>query len=166
MSLNEQFAFLSPVQFVKVNQSNLEEAAEWCGGKVFETESRRKPGTMEKYVWVPTPENAKIGMAFPGMYITKRCVVTNTGELKVTWAVFARAYFDKNYFTTPAEAVDNTWAKKDPKVKPEATHQPPAQAPTIVFNVTGDVTKETSEQLAKGVEQALASIPRDASLNG
>src|SRR6478736_3170935 len=79
--MHKQFYFLSPVEVVKVTSQNLEEVAEWCGGSVQETESRRVPGRMDKYVLVPTPKDTNISWAFPGMFITKRLVVTVKDEL-------------------------------------------------------------------------------------
>lgn len=121
----KQFYFLSPVEVVKVTAQNLEEAAAWCGGKVAQTESRRRPGTMDSYVWVPTPKAAEkgggISWAFPGMYITKRLVITMKDEVRVTYAVFRKDYFEKNYFDTPLAAVDATWEKAAKKQKKEPT---------------------------------------------
>lgn len=115
-----QFYFLSPVEVVKVTVANLEQVADWCGGKIAETESRRVKGRMDKYVWVPTPKGSTISWAFPGMYITKRLVVTTKGELKATWSVFRRDYFEKNYFNEPIAAVDATWEReaKEKKERP------------------------------------------------
>ena len=110
--MNKQFYFLSPVEVVKVTSQNLEEVAEWCGGSVQETESRRVPGRMDKYVLVPTPKDTNISWAFPGMFITKRLVVTVKDELRETYAVFRRDYFEKNYFDTPKDATDKTWERQ------------------------------------------------------
>ena len=110
--MNKQFYFLSPVEVVKVSSQNLEEVAEWCGGSVQETESRRVPGRMDKYVLVPTPKDTNISWAFPGMFITKRLVVTVKDELRGTFAVFRRDYFEKNYFDTPKDAADKTWERE------------------------------------------------------
>lgn len=110
--MNKQFFFLSPVEVVKVTSQNLDEVAEWCGGSVQETESRRVQGRMDKYVLVPTPKDTNISWAFPGMFITKRLVVTVKDELRETYAVFRRDYFDKNYFDTPKEATDKTWERQ------------------------------------------------------
>lgn len=109
--MQSQFYFLSPVEAVKVTDKNLEEVATWCGGKVIEIESRRKPGTMEKYVWVPTPSEQSMSDASPGTYVTKRMTITAAGELRIAWAVFRNSYFVKNYFDTPNEAVDATWER-------------------------------------------------------
>lgn len=160
MSLNEQFAFLSPVQFVKVSPQNLQEVAEWCGGKVAKIESRRQKGKMEDYVWVPTPEGTKTSSAFPGMYVTKRIVMTTHGELKVTWAVFAGRYFEKNYFDTPLAAVDATWAKTYPKMeKPEAV-KPVETGPKIVQHIY----VQPGENPGAVIQAASDNIPSDASL--
>jgi hypothetical protein len=118
--MNKQFYFLSPVEVVKVTSQNLEEVAEWCGGSVQETESRRVPGRMDKYVLVPTPKDTNISWAFPGMFITKRLVVTVKDELRETYAVFRRDYFEKNYFDTPKDATDKTWERQlEEKSKPK-----------------------------------------------
>lgn len=117
--MNKQFYFLSPVEVVKVTSQNLEEVAEWCGGSVQETESRRVPGRMDKYVLVPTPKDTNISWAFPGMFITKRLVITVKDELRETYAVFRRDYFEKNYFDTPKDATDKTWERQlEEKSKP------------------------------------------------
>jgi len=112
MTLKTDFYFLSPVEVVRVTPKNLEEVAEWCGGKISETESRRVEGRMDKYVWVPTPKGTAISWAFPGMFITKRVVVTEKNELKVTYSVFRKDYFNKNYFISPNEAVEGTWERQ------------------------------------------------------
>lgn len=112
MTLQTNFYFLSPVEVVRVTPKNLEEVAEWCGGKVAETESRRQEGRMDKYVWVPTPKGSAISWAFPGMFITKRVVVTEHDEVKITYSVFRKAYFKANYFQTPDAAVDATWERQ------------------------------------------------------
>jgi hypothetical protein len=114
--MQKQFYFLSPVEVVKVTLQNLHEVAEWCGGKVASTESRRVPGRMDSYVWVPTPKGTAISWAFPGMFVTKRLVRTvKNDELRVTYAVFRKDYFEKNYFDSPLEAVDETWGKQKSK---------------------------------------------------
>jgi hypothetical protein len=121
--MSSKFYFLSPVEVMKVSTSNLEEVAEWCGGRVAQTESRRVPGRMDSYVWVPTPNGTKISWAFPGMYITKRLVRSVKDELKATYAVFRKDYFSKNYFESPQDAVNQTWdsgKKVAKKPKPEA----------------------------------------------
>lgn len=116
--MQKQFYFLSPVEVVKVTLQNLAEVAEWCGGKVASTESRRVPGRMDSYVWVPTPKGTAISWAFPGMFVTKRLVRTvKNDELRVTYAVFRKDYFEKNYFDSPLEAVDETWGKNDKSKK-------------------------------------------------
>lgn len=121
--MQKQFYFLSPVEVVKVTLQNLHEVAEWCGGKVASTESRRVPGRMDSYVWVPTPKGTAISWAFPGMFVTKRLVRTVKDELRVTYAVFRKDYFEKNYFDSPLAAVEQTWEKgqkKSEKKVPEA----------------------------------------------
>ena len=110
--MHKQFYFLSPVEVVKVTSQNLEEVAKWCGGSIHQTESRRVPGRMDSYVLVPTPSEKHISWAFPGMFITKRLVVTVKDELRETFAVFRRDYFEKNYFDTPKDAADKTWERQ------------------------------------------------------
>lgn len=120
MTLQTNFYFLSPVEVVKVTPKNLQEVAEWCGGKVAQTASRRVEGRMDSYVWVPTPKGSTTSWAFPGMFITKRVVVTEKDDLKVTFAVFRKDYFNKNYFETPEAAVAGTWDRQtsEARVKP------------------------------------------------
>jgi hypothetical protein len=67
---------------------------------------------MDKYVLVPTPKDSNISWAFPGMFITKRLVVTVKDEIRETYAVFRRDYFEKNYFETPKAATDKTWERQ------------------------------------------------------
>lgn len=110
--MHKQFYFLSPVEVVKVTPQNMEEVAEWCGGKVSQIESKRNPGKMDKYVDVPMPKESNQSAAYPGMYVTKRMVIKADNELKVTYAVFRKDYFDKNYFDNPILAVDMTWERK------------------------------------------------------
>jgi hypothetical protein len=117
--MQKQFYFLSPVEVVKVTVQNLAEVAEWCGGKVASTESRRVPGRMDSYVWVPTPKGTAISWAFPGMFVTKRLVRTVKDELRVTYAVFRKDYFEKNYFDSPLAAVEQTWEKGKKKLAKE-----------------------------------------------
>lgn len=107
----KQFYFTCPVEVVKVTAANINEVAEWCGGEIGETPSRRTEGRMDKYVWVPTPKGSTTSWAFPGMFVTRRIVLTTEGKFKETWSVFRRDYFEKNYFETPLEAVDGTWEK-------------------------------------------------------
>lgn len=149
--MQKKFYFLSPVEVVKVTSNNLEEVAEWCGGKVAQTESRRVPGRMDSYVWVPTPKGSKISWAFPGMFITKRLVRTLDGDLRSTWAVFRRDYFEKNYFDTPGAAVDQTWeeqfAKDSQKVKKEH----------VTINVYPAGKKEFAAGGPKGIDEAIAA---------
>lgn len=145
--MHKQFYFLSPVEVVKVTSQNLAEVAEWCGGSVQETESRRVPGRMDKYVLVPTPKDTNISWAFPGMFITKRLVVTVKDELRETYAVFRRDYFEKNYFDTPKAAADKTWerqvAEKNKPAKPTEVH--------VTVNV-GEKLLEAQQQLEKAKE--------------
>lgn len=125
--MQKQIYVLAPVEVVKVTSQNLAEVAEWCGGKVASAESRKVPGRMDSYVWVPTPGGTKISWAFPGMFVTKRLVnVIKKGsdgkphsELKATWAVYRRDYFEQNYFESHTDAIKATWDKES-KPKPEA----------------------------------------------
>lgn len=144
--MQTQFYFLSPVEVVKVTSNNLEEVAKWCGGKVAETESRRVKGRMDKYVWVPTPKGNNISWAFPGMFITKRLVVTLKDEFKTTFSVFKREYFGKNYFESPEVAVDQTWeAQQREAEKPKPTA--PKRRPEVVVNVNvGDALSKALDK--------------------
>lgn len=177
--MQKSFFFLSPVEVVKVTSSNLEEVAEWCGGKVAETESRRVPGRMDKYVWVPTPKGTSISWAFPGMYITKRLVRTVKDEIRVTFAVFRKDYFDKNYFDTPNQAVDETWERhaKQEKAKQKVAPKPTAPknhlegtsmeayVPSDVQSETEPVTDEQIDALhGKGAAEALNAAIADGSI--
>lgn len=152
--MKKQFYFLSPIEVVKVTSANLAEVAEWCGGVVGQVESRRVPGRMDSYVSVPTPNGNKLSWAFPGMYVTKRLVVTVKNELKATWAVFQQDYFSRNYFDTPSEASDKTWER-------EVTEKSkPARKPEVVVNVNvGDAMKEAMAKVQ-------ASIKKIADANG
>lgn len=192
--MNKQYYFLSPVEVVKVTSQNLEEVAEWCGGSVQETESRRVPGRMDKYVLVPTPKDTNISWAFPGMFITKRLVVTVKDELRATYAVFRRDYFEKNYFDTPKDATDKTWerelvekskpAKKDVKVSSnvgdalveaqqkvkeleKAAEEAPAEETKELFRSAVDgtyVTEEFAEAHPDTTVKETVKLPADASL--
>lgn len=118
--MQKNFYFPAPVEVVKVTQNNLQEVAEWCGGKVLQTESRRNPGTQDSYVWVPVPKNVRISWAFPGMYITKRVVITVKNEVKTSFAIFKKDYFTGNFFDTPKEATDKTWERYFKMLEDEA----------------------------------------------
>ena len=107
-----EFYFTAPVEAVLVTEENMEEVAEWCGGRVAETENPRAPGKLDKYVWVETPKSAALSWAYPGMYVTKRVVISMKGEVKVTWSVFRANYFTRNFFETPIEAVDAIWSRE------------------------------------------------------
>lgn len=126
--MHKQFYFLSPVEVVKVTPQNMEEVAEWCGGKVAQVENKRKPGEMTKFVWVPTPKSSPMPNAYPGMYVTKRVVITVDNQLKTTFSVFRKDYIDKNYFDTPNLAVDATWERvaKEERAKNSAKPVPVA----------------------------------------
>lgn len=120
MSLEVNFFFTAPVEIVRVTKANLQEAADWCGGRVARVESRKVKGRIDEYVWVPTPEGTKISWAFPGMIITKRIAVAEENILKETYAVFRRDYFSKNFFNDPAEALEATWGRRQKEMKEEA----------------------------------------------
>lgn len=166
--MDSNFYFLSPVEVVKVTSQNLEEVAEWCGGSVQETESRRVPGRMDKYVWVPTPKGNNISWAFPGMFITKRLVVTVKDDLRATWAVFRRDYFEKNYFKTNSDAGKATWEReilekdKRPEVEVNVSVQ---QAMTDAVKKIAEkngvelTTAEVEEVVSEQTPEALKSIP-------
>jgi hypothetical protein len=151
--MQKDFYFLSPVEVVKVTKENLADAAAWCGGEVLQTESRRKPGQMDSYVWVPTADGAKLSSAFPGMYITKRLVRTLKGELVATWAVFRNDYFKKNYFETPKAAVDATWEQENRAPKPRVEVK-------VETNV-GEVMHDAVEKFKEGVEK----LAKDAGID-
>lgn len=146
--MKTQFYFPAPVEVVKVTNENLAEVAEWCGGKVASTESRRVPGRQDSYVWVPTPKGNSISWAFPGMYITKRLVVTVKDEMKATYAVFRRDYFSRNYFDTPTEAVNKTWEKQDKQKSIAACPAPKPAKPRETYMSKAELQETT----AKGVE--------------
>lgn len=148
----QDFFFLSPVLVMKVTNQNMDEVAEWCGGLVQETESRRVAGRMDKYVLVPTPKEAKVSWAFPGMFVTKRLVITMKGELKGTWAVFRRDYFEKNYFDTPEAASAATWEREH-----DASLQPKE---SVTVNVSvGEAMKDAAlAQIRKIAEKSGANI--------
>jgi hypothetical protein len=155
--MNKQFYFLSPVEVVKVTSQNLEEVAEWCGGSVQETESRRVPGRMDKYVLVPTPKDTNISWAFPGMFITKRLVVTVKDELRATYAVFRRDYFEKNYFDTPKDAADKTW-ERELSERDNAKKSHPSNGK--VSNNVGEALVE-AQQKVKELEKQAEEAPVD-----
>jgi hypothetical protein len=132
--MHKQFYFLSPVEVVKVTPQNMEEVAEWCGGKVAQVENKRKPGEMTKFVWVPTPKSSPMPNAYSGMYVTKRVVITVDNQIKTTFSVFRRDYIDKNYFDTPALAVDATWERmaKEERIKAKPVPQAPKKKEPVV----------------------------------
>ncbi len=157
--MNKQFYFLSPVEVVKVTSQNLEEVAEWCGGSVQETESRRVPGRMDKYVLVPTPKDTNISWAFPGMFITKRLVVTVKDELRATYAVFRRDYFEKNYFDTPKDAADKTW-EREVAERDNAKKAHPSRKAEPVTNNVGEALVEAQAKVRE-LEKAAEEAPVD-----
>lgn len=110
--MDKTLYFPPPVQAVKVTSSNLAEVAEWCGGQVAKMERKSEPGSYDSYVWVPTPKGASVYAAYPGMYVTKRVSINTKGNLKESWAVFHRDYFDKNYFQNPVVAIAQVWPKR------------------------------------------------------
>lgn len=154
--LKKNFYFMSPVQVVKVTTHNIEQAAEWCGGEIKSTESRRNPGRTDRYIDVPVPKGAALVMAFPGMYITKRVVISLENEIKVTYGVFRRDYFEKNYFLEPIESVDACWTRlANEEIKPEPV--PGTGHTTTVMNIhvasPGEVGKALEEARKKLIEQ-------------
>lgn len=174
--LKKDFYFLSPIEVVKVTKQNLEEVAEWCGGKVLEAESRKAKGRMDKYVWVPTPKGSNVSWAFPGMYVTKRLVITDQNTIKETWAVYRRDYFTKNYFETPKAAADATWERAVSEgvrtVKQEVSE---ATTNNIFVQIIGDpknvnVEKELDKQIdalhGLGAAAALNDAIADGSIFG
>lgn len=162
MSLETKFMFLSPVEAVKVAEDNLEEVAAWCGGRVAETESKRKPGTFEKYVWVPVPEQNRISWAFPGMIVTKRVVNTLQGDLAVTFAIFREDYYTKNYFDDPMAAVAGTWERKNaniirPKGSPERPRKPKSKKKAVEVIQKADRVTVTTFMDQETVNQTVAA---------
>lgn len=153
--MQKKFYFLSPVEVVKVTPHNLEEVAKWCGGKVAQTESRLVPGRMDSYVWVPTPKGNNVSWAFPGMFITKRLVVNVKNELRATWAVFRRDYFEKNYFDAPIDAVDATWEREAREKKPAKV-----EVKVSVADAMSDAilhSKELTDEIQETVEEKIAN---------
>lgn len=152
--MHKQFYYLAPVEVVKVTAQNLDEVAEWCGGKVLETDSRRVEGRKDKYVWVPTPKGSTISWAFPGMFITRRVVQTSgTTEARETWAVYRRDYFEKNYYESAEAATASleTAPKKSNKKKAEPVNQ-------ITVNIYGT---DNFTEVAEKVKEALGDIPNE-----
>lgn len=147
-NLNIKFYFSSPVEVVRVTPHNLQEAAAWCGGKVAKTESNKVPGRMDSYVWVPTPKGSAISWAFPGMYITKRLAVSEKGQLKATYAVFRKDYFNRNYFEEMKHAVDATWEREASERKKEK----PAQNVVVnVFPPAGASPAEVAKMVTENI---------------
>ncbi len=153
-SLNNKFYFLSPVEVVKVTPKNLQEVAEWCGGKIAKVESRRIKGRVDSYVWVPTPKGSVLSWAFPGMYITKRLAVTEKNELKATYSVFRKDYFTKNYFSEISDAVDQTWErqaadriKADKAARTITVVVPETLDPAVVAEEVGKLMQLNNENL-------------------
>lgn len=167
-TMHKQFYFLSPVEVVKVTPQNMEEVAEWCGGRVAQIENKRKPGQMDKYVWVPTPKGSASSSAYPGMYVTKRIVVTVNSELKTTFSVFRKDYFDKNYFDTPNLAVDATWERADKEARAKQIPKPAAPKkkelkPYDINKLMGEHKQEEDQKLEEAVAVVQEQIP-DATL--
>lgn len=142
--LLKKFYFMSPVHVVKVTTHNIEQAAEWCDGTIRTTESRRNPGRTDLYIDVPVPKGAALVMAFPGMFITKRIVISLENQIKVTYGVFRRDFFEKNYWAQPIEAVDACWTRLANE-EIEETIIPGTAQTTTVMNIhvanPGDVGK-------------------------
>lgn len=111
--MKKELFVLPPLEAVEVTEENLQQVADWCGGKVSQAPSRRNPNKLNSYVWVPTPKGAKLTWAWPGMYVTKRLVKTQKGELKATYGVFRREFFLENYFSNIGLAIAKTWAEYD-----------------------------------------------------
>lgn len=166
--LNNQFFFVAPLEVVKVTRDNLEEAAAWCGGKVAEVASRKVEGRIDSYVWVPTPKGTQISWAFPGMFITRRIVVTLKNELTYTYQVYKRDYLERNYFGTPNEAVDKTWERaekeriKAAKEKQVTARKKPAAPDIAKMMGQGNVTKE--EHAETQARQAVEASEADDTL--
>lgn len=111
--MQKQFYFLSPIEAVKVTAENLQEVADWCGGKVVSIESKKTPGTMDQYVWVPVPNKGSyLSDAYPGMWVTRRLVIGHKEELRVSWAVMRQDHFRRNYFETPLDSTVKTWERE------------------------------------------------------
>lgn len=156
--MKQDFYFPAPVLVVKVTNQNLEEVAEWCGGIVQECESRRKPGSKDQYVLVPTPKNNDVSWAFPGMFITKRLVITMKGELKATWAVFRRDYFEKNYFDSYKSATAATWDREnDERLKA----RPEVNVSVSVGDAMHDAVEKIKREVAAAAEKAGIEINLD-----
>lgn len=163
MTLQTNFYFTSPLEVARVTPKNLEEVAAWCGGKVAETESRRVPGRMDKYVWVPTPKGASVSWAFPGMYITKRVVITEKeGDIVTTFSVFRKDYFKKNYFDSIERAVDETWERqaRESKTTIQVKQKTPTSEPFVVvtpLNPGHNPPSPMAEQNVRAHENAVES---------
>lgn len=153
--MQKSFFFSSPVEVVKVTSSNLAEVAEWCGGEIAETESRNVPGRMDKYVWVPTPKGTTISWAFPGMYITKRLVLTVKDDLRATYAVFRKDYFQKNYFENPDIAINSTWERyfKEEAKKAQVAPKPAAPKNHLKGTSMEDYVPDNGESVKVKVTQ-------------
>ena len=107
------YQYSAPVETVRVTKENINEVAEWCGGSIVTKGDKTA-------VLVPTSKNAKISLAFPTMFVTKRIVSTSRKGFVVTFAVFRKEYFAKNYFQDPTMALDKTWSvfnAEDPVVE-------------------------------------------------
>jgi hypothetical protein len=102
--------FGPPVEAVQVTTSNMEEVAEWCGGRIASWEKKAQPGREFKYIWVPVPRGTKVYWAYPGMWVVKRKATNSMGVVKTTLAVFHREYFEKNFFENPVLAAGSVSA--------------------------------------------------------
>jgi hypothetical protein len=95
-------------------------------------------------------------MAFPGMFITKRVVVSLENELKVSYGVFRINFFSRNYFQEPIDSVDAHWTRlANEEMKPEPVKEG-APSP-VVMNIhvanPGEVGKALEAARAKLVQQ-------------
>lgn len=110
--ISPEFFFVAPISAMLVTDDNMEAVAKWCGGSV------ERPAKAKKdCVVVKTPKSASLSWAFPGMYVTRRIVVSTEGVVHETWGVFRASYFARNYFETPIESIDAIWAIAATKVK-------------------------------------------------
>lgn len=164
--MKTSFYFPAPVEVVKVTNENLAEVAVWCGGRVAATESRRVAGRMDSYVWVPTPKGSSVSWAFPGMFITKRMVVTVKDEMKATFAVFRRDYFSRNYFDTPTEATDKTWEKFEKQKAKENSAPKAAPKPRATYKSKAEIeqNKQIDAIHGPGASDALSAAFADGSI--
>lgn len=100
------WAWTLPMECVSVTRENTQAVAEWCGGKVFETEDKNVPGSTVSYVQVPVRDSARIAQAFPGSVVARKTTVGRFNKKRVVWAVFNRGYFNANVFVDPNAAIE------------------------------------------------------------